>query len=42
MLGFRVPGKRFIILNSFDDAVELLEKRAGIYSDRARIALPEM
>lgn len=27
-------GKHFIIINSLEDAVELLEKRSGIYSDR--------
>ncbi|KAF9553649.1 cytochrome P450 [Agrocybe pediades] len=30
----RVMGQHFVVLNSFEDAEELLEKRAGIYSDR--------
>lgn len=30
------------ILNSFEDTIELLEKKAGIYNDRARIPIIEM
>ncbi|KAF5359752.1 hypothetical protein D9756_003023 [Leucocoprinus leucothites] len=42
ILTLTLPGKRLIILNSADDAVELLEKRAGLYSDRTRIPLIEL
>ncbi|XP_006457680.1 hypothetical protein AGABI2DRAFT_213191 [Agaricus bisporus var. bisporus H97] len=42
ILSLKVPGTRIYILNSFEDAIELLEKRAGVYSDRPRIPLIEM
>ncbi|KAJ3568659.1 hypothetical protein NP233_g5569 [Leucocoprinus birnbaumii] len=42
ILGLTLPGKRMVILNSAEDAIELLEKRAGIYSDRTRIPLIEL
>ncbi|KAF9448530.1 cytochrome P450 [Macrolepiota fuliginosa MF-IS2] len=37
-----IAGKRMFILNSLEDVVELLEKRAGIYSDRVWLPLVEM
>ncbi|KXN81929.1 O-methylsterigmatocystin oxidoreductase [Leucoagaricus sp. SymC.cos] len=42
IISIAVPGKRLVVLNSAEDAVELLERRAGIYSDRARIPLIEL
>ncbi|KAF9002118.1 cytochrome P450 [Cyathus striatus] len=38
----RIPGRSFLILNSLDAAIELLDKRSGIYSDRVRLILYEM
>ncbi|CUA72652.1 O-methylsterigmatocystin oxidoreductase [Rhizoctonia solani] len=35
MFSLEVLGTVIIVLNSFDDAINLLEKRGGIYSDRA-------
>ena len=34
ILSFRIYNKRFIVLNSAEDIVNLLDKRASIYSDR--------
>ncbi|KAJ3564699.1 hypothetical protein NP233_g8124 [Leucocoprinus birnbaumii] len=44
ILSLALPGtsKRMVILNSAEDAIELLEKRAAIYSDRTQIPLIEM
>lgn len=42
ILSLTLPGKRIVILNSVEDTVELLEKRAGMYSDRARVPLIEL
>jgi hypothetical protein len=33
---FNILGQRFLVLNSHKAAVELLDRRAGIYSDRPR------
>ncbi|CAE6385722.1 unnamed protein product [Rhizoctonia solani] len=35
MFSLEIFGTVIIVLNSFDDAINLLEKRGGIYSDRA-------
>ncbi|CAE6495241.1 unnamed protein product [Rhizoctonia solani] len=35
MFSLEVLGTVIIVLNSFEDAINLLEKRGGIYSDRA-------
>ena len=34
-------GKDFIIVNSFDDAVELGDRRSAIYSSRWVLVIPE-
>ncbi|KAF9002125.1 cytochrome P450 [Cyathus striatus] len=38
----RIPGRSFLILNSLDAAIEFLDKRSGIHSDRMRLILYEM
>ncbi|KAJ3571148.1 hypothetical protein NP233_g3942 [Leucocoprinus birnbaumii] len=42
ILGLTLPGKRIVILNAVEDVIELFEKRAGTYSDRARVPLLEL
>ncbi|KJA18940.1 hypothetical protein HYPSUDRAFT_44792 [Hypholoma sublateritium FD-334 SS-4] len=42
ILHYRVYDKHTIILNSFEDNVELLEKRSGIYSDRPYMPMLEL
>ena len=37
VVSVRVLGQTYIIINSFKDAVELLDKRSSIYSDRPTI-----
>lgn len=39
---YRVYDKHFVILNSLEDSVELLEKRSGIYSDRPYMPMLEL
>lgn len=34
LVSIRVPGQRIVIINSYRTAVDLLEKRGAIYSDR--------
>lgn len=41
MVGLNVLGKKLIILNSYEAAVELLEKRNAIYSSRPPLPLIE-
>lgn len=42
ILHYRVYDKHFVILNSLEDSVELLEKRSGIYSDRPYMPMLEL
>ena len=42
ILHFSVLGNHYIVLNSLEDAEELLEKRARIYSDRPVIPISKM
>lgn len=39
LIGVRVLGKRIIVLNTMEHAIELLDKRSAIYSDRYRYQL---
>jgi hypothetical protein len=39
MVYLNVLGHKVIILNSAEDATELLEKRAALYSDRTQIPM---
>lgn len=42
ILSVALPGSRMVILNSAEDAIELLERRAGTYNDRPRVPLIEL
>lgn len=35
-------GQHFVVLNRLDDAIELFEKRSGIYSDRPHLPMAEL
>jgi hypothetical protein len=37
-----IAGMHIIYLNSFEDAVNLLEKRSSIYSDRTETPMQEL
>lgn len=39
---FTVFGKHTFVLNSYEDCVELLERRSGIYSDRPAMPMMEL
>lgn len=36
------PGREFVVLGSVESAIELLDKRSQIYSDRVRSAILEL
>lgn len=42
MVGLNALGRRIIVLHSREDAEELFEKRASIYSDRVVLATRDM
>lgn len=42
ILHAQVLGQHFIILNAHQDAVELFEKRSGIYSDRPAVPMIDL
>ncbi|KJA21678.1 hypothetical protein HYPSUDRAFT_688337 [Hypholoma sublateritium FD-334 SS-4] len=42
ILHYRVYNKHTVILHSYDDNVELLDKRSAIYSDRPRIPMLDL
>ncbi|KAG9094757.1 hypothetical protein FS749_011890, partial [Ceratobasidium sp. UAMH 11750] len=39
LFSLNVLGTVVVVLNDFEDAVNLLEKRSGIYSDRPRLPM---